>query len=233
MHTQPDFYQQLAAAYIRGRLQTLLNSTYPQLLTKELTDLADDEIHQLLTLGRQHELRLHRFKRTMELPRVQRVLGMLRGLHPTDLLDIGSGRGVFLWPLLDAFPTLSVTCVDLLAYRVADLQAVHEGGVRHLTALHADATDLPFTERSFDVVTMLEVLEHIPDTRSAVAEVCRVARRFVLLSVPSKKDDNPEHIHFFKQQQLRVLLSEQGVTHVNFVYVLNHLIALARIEEHI
>ena len=49
--------------------------------------------------------KLHKFKRIDELPRVRRVIGMLRGaLRPTSLLDVGSGRGAFLWPLLDAFP---------------------------------------------------------------------------------------------------------------------------------
>jgi hypothetical protein len=77
---------------------------------------------------------------------------------------------------------------------------------------------------------MLEVLEHVPETRKALAEVCRVARRFVLFSVPSKADDNPEHIHLFNQQQLRALLAEQGVTRAHVEYVLNHLIVVARIE---
>lgn len=230
---QQHYYQQLAAAYIRGKLQALLSKTSPQLLATDLQSLAEDEIQQLLALGQQHELRLHRFKRTMELPRVQRVLGTLKGLQPANLLDIGSGRGVFLWPLLDTFPTLPVTCVDLLEYRVSDLQAAHEGGLNHLTALHASVTALPFPNNSFDVVTMLEVLEHVPDTRKAIAEVCRVARRFVLFSVPSKRDDNPEHIHLFHQQHFRTFLGEQGVTRVNFEYVLNHLLVIARIEERV
>ncbi len=231
MHTQPEYYQQLAA-YIRGKLKQRIGSEHPTLFTPDLDDLSENEIQQLLALGLQYELRLHRFKRTMELPRVQRVLGALKGLQPANLLDIGSGRGVFLWPLLDTFPYLPVTCVDRLDYRAADLQAVHEGGVQRLEALHGDVTALPFVDGSFDIVTMLEVLEHIPETRKAVTEVCRVARRFVLFSVPSKEDDNPEHIHLFDQQTFRVLLGEQGITRVNVEYVLNHMIVIAR-KEHV
>src|SRR5579859_5196580 len=111
---------------------------------------------------------------------------------PRTLLDIGSGRGAFLWPLLDAFPGLPVTCADILDHRVAGIQALHDGGIATLTAAQADATALPFADGSFDVVTQLEVLEHIPDTRRALAEICRVARRFVVLSVPMHADDNPE-----------------------------------------
>jgi ubiquinone/menaquinone biosynthesis C-methylase UbiE len=203
---------------------------YPALFTPDLTDLLEHEVQRLVALGLEYELRLHRFKRTMELPRVQRVLGILKGLQPEHLLDIGTGRGVFLWPLLAAFPSLPVTCIDRLDYRAADLQAVRQGGVQRLEAVHGDVTALPFADRSFDVVTMLEVLEHIPETRRALAEVCRVARRFLIFSVPSKEDTNPEHIHLFGQRQFRELLAEQGITRVSVEYVLNHMIVVARIE---
>lgn len=229
MQMQREYYQPSAAAYIRGKLSRVANREQLGLFTRELETLTENEIERLLELARSHELRLHRFKRAMDLPRVQKVLGILRGLQPANLLDIGTGRGVFLWPLLDAFPELPVTCIDRLDYRAADLQAVHTGGLTRLTAIHGDVTALPFAGHSFDVVTMLEVLEHIPETRKALAEVCRVARRFVLFSVPSRKDDNPEHIHLFEPQQLHALLAEQGITRVNIEYVLNHMIIIARV----
>jgi ubiquinone/menaquinone biosynthesis C-methylase UbiE len=230
MYTQPEYFQHTVAAYIRGKVRNTASSEYPELFTSELETLTESELGQLMMLAQKHELRLHRFKRTMELPRVQKILGVLKSLQPANLLDIGTGRGAFLWPLLDAFPHLPVTCVDRLAYRVSDLQAVHEGGVKNLEAIHGDVTALPFADHSFDVVTILEVLEHVPETRKALAELYRVARRFLLFSVPSKEDDNPEHIHLFDQQQLRALLSEQKITRVNFDYVLNHMIVIARIE---
>lgn len=230
MQSEREYYQPLAAAYIRGKLQTIAGNEHPELFEPALDELGDNEIAQLIALAQTHELRLHRFKRAMDLPRVQKILGMLNGLQPTNLLDIGSGRGAFLWPLLTAWPHLPVTAIDLLDYRVTDLQALHTGGVSRLNALLGDVTMLPFADHSFDVVSMLEVLEHVPETRKALAEVCRVARRFVLLSVPSKEDDNPEHIHLFDQQKMNSLLAEQGITRVHFAYVLNHMIVLARIE---
>jgi ubiquinone/menaquinone biosynthesis C-methylase UbiE len=145
------------------------------------------------------------------------------------LLDIGSGRGAFLWPMLDAFPFLPVTALDTLAYRVADIQAVAAGGVAGLSAIHGDATNMPLSDHSFDVVTMLEVLEHIPDTDAALREVVRVARRFVLLSVPAHADHNPEHIHLFDAAQLEVLLQRHGAIRVTFEYVPGHILAIARV----
>ena len=55
-------------------------------------------------------LRLHRFKRTADLPRVRKVLGSSAAWRP-NLLDVGSGRGVFLGPCWTPSP-LPVFAVD-------------------------------------------------------------------------------------------------------------------------
>lgn len=49
-----------------------------------------------------------------------------------------------------------------------------------------DATTLPFNDDAFDAVMCLEVLEHLSDPGQALAELCRVARDFVLVSVPDE-----------------------------------------------
>ena len=176
MPEQPPYFTRLAAAYVRGALADApARQAHAALFATPLAALPEAALTELVALGTAQGLRLHRFKRTMGLARVQKVLGMLRGIQPTTLLDIGSGRGAFLWPLADAFPALPITCVDTLAHRVADIEAVRAGGVAMLSAIHADATALPFDAAAFDVVTMLEVLEHISDTQRALAEACRVA----------------------------------------------------------
>jgi len=222
-------YTRLAAAYVRGKLAPLdAAAAAPELFGMPLDALDEAPLDRLLQLGREQGLRLHRFKRTMGLARVAKVLGILKGLGPEELLDIGSGRGAFLWPLLDAFPGLPVTALDRLDYRAADIQAVHDGGMASVTALHGDVTALGFADDSFDVVTLLEVLEHIPDTSRALAEVCRVARRFVVLSVPNAADNNPEHIHLFSTAMLEPLLLAAGAARVTFDSVHGHLLAVAR-----
>src|SRR5689334_5821903 len=94
-------------------------------------------------------LRLHKFKVNIELPRVQRVLSILRGLSPDRLLDVGSGRGTFLWPLLATFPKLLVTSIDSSERRTSDLAAIRRGGVERLTVASMDAQILGFAAKSF------------------------------------------------------------------------------------
>ncbi|HEY2513896.1 MAG TPA: class I SAM-dependent methyltransferase [Polyangiaceae bacterium] len=208
------YFTTLGAAFVRGRLP-------------ETRALADDAA---LARGAAAGLRLHKFKRNTELPRVRRVLGALRGVAPRALLDVGSGRGTFLWPLLDAFRSLPVTAIDKDPRRANDLAAVTAGGVERLRALCVDATSLPFGDRTFDVVTLLEVLEHIPDPARALSEAVRVAGRFVVLTVPSKEDDNPEHIHLFDDRSLRALFASAGATSVHVEYLRGHILALAHLS---
>jgi ubiquinone/menaquinone biosynthesis C-methylase UbiE len=207
------YYTALAAAFVRGRLPAA-------------PALPDDD---LIRFGQQEGLRLHKFKRTAELPRVRRVLGILQGLAPASLLDVGSGRGVFLWPLLDALPWLQVLTIDRKPHRVADIAAVARGGVSRLHGVLMDVTQLGLPDRSVDGVTILEVLEHLPDPRCAVAEVLRVACRFVIASVPSHADDNPEHIHLFSKPALQDLFRSAGARRVNVDTVLNHWVAVATV----
>jgi ubiquinone/menaquinone biosynthesis C-methylase UbiE len=208
------YYLDFACAFIRGKLE-------------DAPDLPADE---LFRHGESAGLRLHKFKRSSILPRVKRIFGLFHQLAPEHLLDVGSGRGVFLWPLLDAFPHLRVTCIDQREDRVADLQAVAAGGITRLDAFLMDARQLDFKDESFDGITLLEVLEHLEQPERAITEAVRVARKFVAASVPSKPDDNPEHIHLFDGDDLTNLFRSAGVQRISINYVLNHIVALAMVE---
>jgi 2-polyprenyl-3-methyl-5-hydroxy-6-metoxy-1,4-benzoquinol methylase len=211
----PGFYEHLAAAYVRGSMPER---------TSGKTDA------ELIDVGHAAGFKLNRFKRTMELPRVRAVLGVLHGIGPERLLDIGTGRGVFLWPLLDAFPELEVTAVEPDPRRRQHLEAVRRGGVDRLQVIGADASRLSLADGAFDVVTALEVLEHQADPAPLAREAVRLASRFVIASVPSTADNNPEHVQLFTGKTLKALLQRAGAASVRIDHVLNHIIAVARVE---
>lgn len=208
------YFTRLAAAYVRGKLGCVA----PQLSSEEL-----------ITAGLASGLRLHKFKRNTELPRVRKVLGILRGLSPSTLLDVGSGRGTFLWPLLNAFPDLQVTAIDTNPVRVTDINAVREGGISNLQAFRMDAAGLVLEDNEVEVVTALEVLEHLPSPHEAAAEAVRVASHYVVASVPSKEDENPEHIQLFDRHSFESLFINAGAKSVKVDFVLNHMIAVVRV----
>jgi 2-polyprenyl-3-methyl-5-hydroxy-6-metoxy-1,4-benzoquinol methylase len=205
------YYFALAAAWVRG----------------VRPDLAADNDAATCEAALSAGLRIHRFKQLGHLPRVRRVLGILQAFAPSTLLDVGTGRGAFLWPLLDELPGVQVTCIDRLEHRVADIEAVHRGGIERVRALKGDVCETELGAR-FDVVTALEVLEHVDDPVRAAANLLRHTGRALVVTVPSKPDDNPEHLRLFDKHSLEALFRAAGATKVDVSGVLDHLVAVVR-----
>lgn len=213
-----DIYGRLAAAYVRGyAIRTGQTAIPKRLLDAPLDALAEEDVDALVGHGAALKLKMYRFKRApATMARVRFALGALYSLAPESVCDVGSGRGAFLFPFLNAFPTTRVDALDLLDYRVETLMDVRRGGVETLFPKVADICSDALPDKSVDVVTALEVLEHIPDYAAAIAAATRIARRSVLVTVPAEPDDNPEHIHLLAETELTAAFHAVGVTRLNF-----------------
>jgi ubiquinone/menaquinone biosynthesis C-methylase UbiE len=128
------------------------------------------------------------------------------------LLDIGCGTGANL-PLLRSFVGASgnVTAMDFspLALQFARDQLPGDT-TRNLSLLRGDAQCLPFGDDSFDVATMLDVLEHLSDDCRALTEVRRVLRPggALVMSVPAYQklwSAHDEALHHFRRYEYRGL----------------------------
>lgn len=87
------------------------------------------------------------------------------------------------------------------------------------TVAQATAGDLPFQDGTFDLVTMLDVLEHIPDQDGALRESTRVMRRggFLLVAVPAYRflwgaqDEVSQHQRRYTARQLKERIAAAGL----------------------
>ena len=154
---------QTAAAWILGHARGAGVPALPEgLRHKTAPECSEAELYQVVDAGFAAGLKLYPFKQgTQQLQRTRRTLGFLHSIAFESLLDVGSGRGVFLIPFMKEFPWVRVTGLDLLEKRVVFLNELADGGFGQLRAERRDICDQPFPEDSFDVVTLLEVLEHI------------------------------------------------------------------------
>lgn len=221
-----------AAAWILGHAR---NTGVPPLpagvFGKRAGDCAENELLKIVEAGREANVKLYPFKAgTQSLQRVRRVMGFLHSVSFETMLDVGSGRGVFLMPFMKEFPWVRVNALDLLEKKVTFLNELAEGGFPQLHAEQKDICDQPFPENSFDVVTLLEVLEHIPAVEKAVEAAVRMAKQYVVVTVPSKPDNNPEHIHLLTKDRLTQLFHAAGCTRLHFDGVEGHLFLVAAIE---
>jgi ubiquinone/menaquinone biosynthesis C-methylase UbiE len=117
--------------------------------------------------------------------RLRRTLALLPD-REGSLLDVGVGEGSWLELVARERPQMRLAALDLSRERLEDLGVRHADGsdiARHF----GDVTAMPLADGSVDVVTLLEVVEHVPDWRAAVREALRVARRRVLITVPYRE----------------------------------------------
>ena len=89
--------------------------------------------------------------------------------RPVRILDVCCGTGLMLSWLERYARGAPVVGLEYSAGGIAFCQS--RG---HTALVHGTATDLPFATASFDLVTSFEVLDEIPDDRSAFAELARV-----------------------------------------------------------
>ena len=142
------------------------------------------------------------------------LLAALEDLDFESALDVGSSQGFFGAEIGKRFGT-EVWSVDL-----SDLsaRAVHD---RYGTpSASADATRLPFKDDCFDLVYSTEVIEHVLDPEAMLAEMRRVARRWVLITTPiSQSPDEHEadyelldegHINNFDPASMRALAGPEA-----------------------
>ncbi len=104
---------------------------------------------------------------------------LYRRAAPRRVLEVGCGEGrlahhlVTSGPAPDAFEACDVS-IDRVAPGLHPLIRFQQASIY----------ELPFEDRSFDLVVCCEVLEHLEDPAQGLAEVARVSGRHVLLSTP-------------------------------------------------
>ncbi len=229
---QTTYNLRTAGAWVLGHARNAGKPELPEALRgKKVDECSSDELLQIVGAAREEGLKLYPFKlKSTLMARTRRTFGFLHSVCFETLLDVGSGRGAFLIPFIEEFPNVDVTSIDLLDYRATFLNELADGGFGRLRAELKDVCEQPFPDGSFDVVTLLEVLEHIPNVAQAVAAAVRMAKSYVVVTVPSKPDDNPDHIHLLTKDKLTEMFNAAGCSRLHFDGVEGHLFMVAAIN---
>ena len=114
---------------------------------------------------------------------VRTLLGPAAG---QTLLDVGGGHGQLAGPLASAGWRVTVLGSDASCSRRIE-PLVAAGTV---TFVAGDVLALPFPDRSFDAVVSVRLLPHCKRWPELLAELCRVARRAVIVDYPTSESLN-------------------------------------------
>jgi demethylmenaquinone methyltransferase/2-methoxy-6-polyprenyl-1,4-benzoquinol methylase len=97
------------------------------------------------------------------------------------ILDLGTGTGTLAIAALQRWPDVEVVGLDVSSEMIAVAEEeaqtrLDPDGRRRLTTVVADAEDLPFDARAFDLVVTSFVIQLVADRARALREVFRVLR---------------------------------------------------------
>src|SRR2546423_6319377 len=102
---------------------------------------------------------------------------------PTSVLDVGCGEGILTEQWAQRLGSGRVVGIDFDDPKLA----AHWSARRHRANLDfraMAAERLEFHDSEFDLVAATEVLEHVAEPRRALGEMARVAKRWLIVSVP-------------------------------------------------
>jgi SAM-dependent methyltransferase len=145
--------------------------------------------------------------------------------RPSAILDAGCGTGFGARTLVSGPQR-----VGLDAYVYDEWY-----GGSDVRFVQGDMATMPFASRSFDLVMALDAIEHYPDDRAVVREICRVCRPGgnVLIAVPalqalwSSWDEDYGHYRRYSRRSLSTLCAGVGLEVVRMTYIFGWLAPLA------
>ena len=143
------------------------------------------------------------------------------------VLEVGCGEGELAQPILQATRADSYLGTDLSSRIVEEARSRNPG----LTFEVQNAEQLPYGDKSFDLVVACEVLEHVENPEAVLRELDRLSAKWILVSVPreplwrvlnmargaywSDLGNTPGHIqHWGKRSFIRLVSSHLNVIEV-------------------
>jgi SAM-dependent methyltransferase len=150
--------------------------------------------------------------------------GLLMCANPSSVLDVGCGEGVLVERWAKLLDGRRVVGTDLQEESIQTGWSARRAP--NLEYRIARAESLPFAAGEFDLVSAIEVLEHVADPERTLSEMARCAQRHLLVSVPreplwralnllrgaywSQRGNTPGHLNHWSKRAILRVLSRHG-----------------------
>lgn len=163
------------------------------------------------------------------------IATLLADYRPKDgsstILDIGCGTGAMLDELA---PFGRVVGADFAPEALSFCRSRGERAGRRYDLVRADARRLPFPNDHFDIVTAMDIIEHIDRDKEAVSEIARVLKPGgrLLATVPaymslwSEHDEALHHFRRYRAPEFKDIAQRAGLAVEKISYTLTSLFPL-------
>jgi 2-polyprenyl-3-methyl-5-hydroxy-6-metoxy-1,4-benzoquinol methylase len=112
----------------------------------------------------------------------KRLCELVLARQPSEILEVGCGEGYVLHALREAGVQCPMHGIDFSEAAIEQAKA----RVPDATFAVEDARALANTGRRYDLVLMIEVLEHLEDAQSMLAVLAKLSKHHVVVSVPGE-----------------------------------------------
>ncbi len=113
--------------------------------------------------------------------RIAKTLDWLDMDSVSNALDVGCGDGFSTYYMNEKIP-------DVIACDRSEVMLKRHPLYDQGKTVVADARELPFDDNSFDLVYGWEILHHISNPSTVLAEMARVSRKYVMVAEPNRSN---------------------------------------------
>lgn len=112
----------------------------------------------------------------------RKVIGSIIDFNPQTILEIGTGKGYLTVYLAKKYKNVVTVDIDKQTQEIAKLNAVYEKSIHNIDFMIADAENIPFEEKKFDLVISAFAFHHINDPQIVFNEMIRVSKKYVIIA---------------------------------------------------
>ncbi len=140
------------------------------------------------------------------------IFKLLHGLSFDSVLDAGCGTGVLLQQILEKYPHVQLTGSEYSPQGI-------EFARKRLPNAEFFSIDLGTQNlgKQFDLVTCIDVLEHVDDDVAALKNLLAMTRKYMILSVPlgpltnfKVEVERMGHVHGYNRAELETKMRDAG-----------------------
>ena len=128
----------------------------------------------------------------------------------SSLLDVGCAKGFMLHDLAESIPGITLKGIDISEYAIKNAMVDMKSHVQV-----ANATQLPFPDKSFDVVISINTVHNLDrnDCAKALQEIERVSRGHSFITVDAyRNDDEKERMNAWNLTAKTIMSVEEWIT---------------------